>query len=225
MTDSTMTALIGAGGAILAAALAVVMKRALDGRRKSEPTVRTGSGSAGLATSGRGGTSVATSANGGHAISVVGSPGATVVVPAPDAKRMAERDPGDSRVFVRETTPHEIRRVLLAAPPLQREGLKQSAFIGRWVRWTGEVFNVAHARKYTTPPLESEPPAYNVAVTVGPPGFGRVVSVELPESARPIVELLREGDIVEVEGRLDQLDDIVSALSGATILRHAKPQG
>lgn len=222
MADTATTvAIIGAAATVVAA----MVRRVFSRRKKDQRFVVKGSSSAG-ATSGSGGTSVATSSSGGNNITVVGSPGA-VVVPPHRHPGSATRDPSDRRVFVREESLEEVLKVLSAVPPLERSALAQRAYVGRWARWTGEVASVSHVTAGLGDSVGrilggriEKPPMYRVLVRPAS-GFD-LFSVKLPESERATVEILREGDIVEVEGILDRIDDSGAALGLGRIISYRK---
>lgn len=225
MTDTDTTrALIAAAATVVAAVAAVLVKRVLGKSKKTGAPLVEGSGSAAVATSGRGGKSVAAPSSGGHNVILIDSPGATVGVPPGSRPGPALRIPNDGRDFIREESSEEIAKVLFAVPPLERDDLAQRAYVGKWARWTGEVAHISREVETVrrTAGEKAEKRAVYIVMGRGGPRGTAYFTAQFLESKRAAIGVLREGDMVEIEGKLASVGLHSVDLVDCSIIGHTK---
>jgi hypothetical protein len=139
----------------------------------------------------------------------------------------AVRDAGAvaPRVFLREQTPQEVLSVLESALPLEREELKQRMFIGRWVRWRGELVGVERATQAASKGPRATEGNDGLRLTLEGANNGPLMFVRLPDSERPTVEALRKGDFVVFEGQLKEiLSEMGLTFQGSRIVERGQKQ-
>jgi hypothetical protein len=101
-------------------------------------------------------------------------------------------DLSDPRVFVRETAAREVTARIEALPFLHRAEYVKSAYVGRWVRWSGVVYSVQPSRR-----------GFMVGLDEVRGKCGLSAWLHLPPDSRASVEPLRRGDVLDYEGMIE----------------------
>jgi hypothetical protein len=117
------------------------------------------------------------------------------------------------RPYLREATSDEVRKRLRGLKWNERDAIAQISYVGRWVRWRGQVGAIVA--------LGSEGDRGYIVLTYEAAGFGGFpVSLEFPPSQREVVHGLEEGQLVEYEGKIIKASTGEMSVSDVTILKY-----
>jgi hypothetical protein len=107
----------------------------------------------------------------------------------------AARKPDEPRVFLREKSPSEVVARVKSLNPLERSLVARQTYVGRWVRWSGTIHDIA-------PYASHQSGGFTVAVGSGT--FGSLVFARLAflPTEKHMVEPLEEGDLISYEGKI-----------------------
>jgi hypothetical protein len=129
--------------------------------------------------------------------------------PSPAAERPAPEEP---KVYLQEKSPNEVVARINSLNPLERDLVAKQTYIGRWVRWCGEILSIRSSSSFL------EGGAFTVMVC--DPLFGHAhASLEFLSTERHLVEPLQEGDLISYEAKITRAFSTEVYLTDVTFMQ------
>jgi hypothetical protein len=121
------------------------------------------------------------------------------------------RGPNEPKIYLLEKSPNEVVVRINSHNPLERDLVAEQTYIGRWVRWSGEILSISSGSIFL------KDGAFTVMVGDHVLGHARA-SLEFLAPERHLIEPLREGDRISYEAQITRVLDTAVYLTAVSVI-------